>query len=216
MHDPRPALTALPLLPTGTVYGVLMNFPGELAALGESAHQPPYQSPPRAPVLYIKPANTFRTAGSSVTVPAELEAVEVGATVALVLGSGGHVAALRLLADLSEPHGNHFRPPVKARCRDGFLVVGAAVAVDSAPRPDDCVLTLTVDGQPVQNTRFDALVRPPAALLADVTEFMTLHSGDHLMLGCDRPVPLARPGQRVELSCPGLPTLAFTLTRETA
>jgi len=216
MNDPRPALTALPLLPTGTVYGVLMNFPGELTAMGEAAHQPPYLSPPRAPVLYIKPANTFSPPEAAVAVPTELEAVEVGATVALVLGTGGQVAALRLLADVSEPHGNHFRPPVKSRCRDGFLVVGAAVETHAAPRPEGCVLTLAFDGQPVQTIHFDALVRPPATLLADVTEFMTLHTGDHLMLGCDRPVPLARPGQRVELSCPGLPTLAFTLTREAA
>jgi len=40
------------------VYGVLFNFPGELAALGTAVNAAPYLAPPKAPVLYIKPANT--------------------------------------------------------------------------------------------------------------------------------------------------------------
>ena len=49
-------MTPFPM--TGTVYGVLLNFQAERDALGERMSLPPYQAPPRAPVLYIKPANT--------------------------------------------------------------------------------------------------------------------------------------------------------------
>ena len=46
-----------------------------------------------------------------------------------------------------------------------------------------------------------------AQLLADVGEFMTLRAGDVLMLGCDAGRPLARPGDRIEISAPGFETL---------
>ena len=39
------------LVKRGTVYGTLMNFRGELEALGDRMNEPPYQAPPMAPVL---------------------------------------------------------------------------------------------------------------------------------------------------------------------
>ena len=66
--------------------------------------------------------------------------------------------------------------------------------------------------------KFDQLLRSPEQLLADVSEFMTLGAGDVLMLGCDvlneGGRPLARVGDRIELSAPGLGTLANTLVAE--
>ena len=40
----------------------------------------------------------------------------------------------------------------------------------------------------------------PTQLLADVSEFMTLGAGDVLMLGCDVGRPLARAGDRIDIS----------------
>ncbi len=53
-------------------------------------------------------------------------------------------------------------------------------------------------------------------LLADVTAFMTLAHGDVLMLGCDAGRPLARAGDRIEISAPGFETLVNTLVKEQA
>ena len=52
-------------MPTGTVYGTLLNFKTELAAMQPQMNQPPYKAPPQAPVLYIKPANTWSANGAS-------------------------------------------------------------------------------------------------------------------------------------------------------
>lgn len=35
---------------TGTVYGTLLNFRGELEALGDKVNEPPYKAPPKAPL----------------------------------------------------------------------------------------------------------------------------------------------------------------------
>ena len=77
----------------GTVYGTLMNFRGELDALAGKMNEPPYQAPPQAPVLYVKPANTWSENGATIRVPAGAE-VEVGGTVAMVMKSATEVLSL--------------------------------------------------------------------------------------------------------------------------
>lgn len=75
-----------PFLPTGTVYGTLLNFRAEFDSLAAQMPEAPYKGAPKAPVLYVKPANTWSTSGSSIPVPARVHQVEVGATVGLIFG----------------------------------------------------------------------------------------------------------------------------------
>ena len=56
-------------LPTGTVYGVLLNFRAEVEALASQMDQPPYKAPPKAPVLYVKTANTWTPSAGTGTAP---------------------------------------------------------------------------------------------------------------------------------------------------
>src|SRR5664279_647475 len=68
-------------VPTGgTVFGTLLNFRGALAALGDAINAPPYLAPPRAPVLYIKPSNTWIPHGAPIPLPAGVPELERGAT----------------------------------------------------------------------------------------------------------------------------------------
>jgi len=199
----------------GTVYGTLLNFRGELEALGEQVTQPPYKAPPRAPVLYIKPANTWSADGTEIPVPANVPQVEVGATVAMVMKAPGDVAGYVLMNDLSVPHASLFRPPVRFKCLDGFLGVGGRLLARSeAVDPSKFEVEVRVNGELRQTVAFGNLVRGPAQLLADVGEFMTLGAGDVLMLGCDVGRPLAKVGDRIEISAPGMGTLTNTLTAE--
>src|SRR4051812_356787 len=86
--------------------------------------EPPYKAPPHAPVLYIKPANTWSADGAAIVVPSQLPEIEIGATVAMVMKAPGQVAGYVLMNDLSVPHASYFRPPVRFKCFDGFLGVG--------------------------------------------------------------------------------------------
>ncbi len=43
----------------GCVYGAALNFRGLRDLLEPEFHRPPYDRPPSAPVLYIKPRNTW-------------------------------------------------------------------------------------------------------------------------------------------------------------
>ena len=205
------------LVKRGTVYGTLMNFRSELDALGAKMNEPPYKAPPKAPVLYVKPANTWTENGGAIPVPARVPEVAVGATVAMVMKSAREIAGFVLMNDLTIPQPNFYRPPVKFNCLDGFLGIGDRIrARNEAGDPAVFKLEVRINGALVQTVRFSQLVRPADQLLADVSEFMTLGEGDMLMLGCDAERPRARVGDRIEISMPALGTLTNTLVAEAA
>lgn len=214
----------IPWLPQGTVYGTLLNFRREFDLWKPKMSEAPYKAPPKAPVLYIKTANTFAPCGGAVAVQGE---VEVGAALGLVIGEASgqgapvlpNVAGCVLLDDLSLPHASYYRPPMRFRNRDGFLVCGPAMR-PMAEVGDPAVLTLEVrlNEALVQRVPLSALVRDAATLLAEVNGFMTLQPGDVLMLGTDcledGTRPRAKAGDRVEISAPGFAPLTHTLTGE--
>jgi 5-oxopent-3-ene-1,2,5-tricarboxylate decarboxylase/2-hydroxyhepta-2,4-diene-1,7-dioate isomerase len=202
-------------MPTGTVYGVLLNFRAEVEALAPQMSQPPYKAPPQAPVLYVKTANTWSRHGSAIVVPAQVPEVEVGATIGMVIGADSDVEGFVLMNDLSIPHASFFRPPVKFKCVDGFLGIGPAMRdAQEVADPAQFRLEVRIAGELRQSVDFSQTVRSAAQLLAEVGAFMTLAHGDVLMLGCDAGRPLARPGDRIEISAPGFETLLNTLVGE--
>jgi 5-oxopent-3-ene-1,2,5-tricarboxylate decarboxylase/2-hydroxyhepta-2,4-diene-1,7-dioate isomerase len=205
------------LVKRGTVYGTLMNFRGELDALGAAMNAPPYKAPPQAPVLYVKPANTWTENGGTIAIPAHVPEVEVGATVAMMMRSATEVEGYLLMNDVRIPHDSFFRPPVKYNCLDGFLGIGDRVrARNEAGDPAVFKLEVHVNGELKQTVRFAQLVRSADKLLADVSEFMTLGPGDMLMLGCDVGRPRVRVGDRVEIKMPALGTLTNLFVAEAA
>jgi len=209
-------MTPSPFLPTGTVYGTLLNFRAEVEALAPQMTQPPYKAPPKAPVLYVKTANTWSPHGSAITVPASVPEVEIGASIGMVIGAESDIEGFVLMNDLSIPHASFFRPPVKFKCIDGFLGIGPALRdAQEVADPANFRVEVRINGALKQSINFSQLVRPAQQLLADVGEFMTLAHGDVLLLGCDAGRPLARAGDRIEISSPGFETLINTLVQET-
>lgn len=229
---PTPHLTpALPFaLPTGlsatrgTVYGTLLNHRDALAALGEQVHAAPYKAPPKAPVLYIKPRNTWAEPGAAVEVPADAPELEMGATLGLVIGRTAcrvseadalcFVAGYVVMNDISVPHAAVYRPSMRFKCRDGFCPIGPVVPASPSIDPDALTITVAIDGKVVQRNSTTGLIRPVARLLADVTEFMTLHPGDVLAVGVAAGSPRARAGQRVRIAIEGIGQLEHTLLAE--
>ena len=196
----------------GTVYGTLLNHPDALAALGAAVHAAPYKAPPKAPVLYIKPRNTWVGAGDSVIVPAGVEALEVGATLGLVIGRPAcrvseaqalsFVSGYVIVNDVSVPHVSFYRPSLRFKVRDTFCAIGPAR--DAVGSPDTLAIEVAIDGETVHRCSTAGLIRPAARLLAEVSEFMTLVPGDVLCLGVAAGAPRARAGERVSITIEGL------------
>lgn len=199
--------------PRGTVYGTLLNFQREWDLWVPRMTQDPHKAPPQAPVLYVKSANTFSPAGQDLLLQDGVSEVDIGATLGLVMGDGGRVAGGVLLCDWSVPHASYYRPPVKFRCRDGFLALPAQVTpCASLASWAQGQIETRRNGELVQTTRLADLVRPMDQLLADVGEFMTLQPGDVLMVGtdclADGTRPRAKAGDRVEILAPGFGPVA--------
>lgn len=210
---------------SGVVVGALLNDPAQLAALGEAVHQPPHKAPPRAPVLEVKPRHTLAGDGAVVVVPAGESALEVGASLAIVIGRTAcrvaaddamdFVAGYLIAADFSLPLAAHYRPSVRLKARDGFCPLGPQVVpAAQVADPDALTIEVRIGGAVVQRHGTADRVRGVAALIADVTEFMTLQPGDVMLLGRSHGVPLARAGQAVEITVTGLGTLRCTLAAE--
>ncbi len=209
---------------SSTVYGTLLNHREALAALGDQVNVAPYKAPPKAPILYIKPRNTWVQSGDVVAVPSDVHALQIGATLGLVIGRSAckvgvadaldHVAGYVVVNDISVPHDSFYRPSMRFKCRDGFCPIGAYVPRDAVANPDALAVTVTIDGVVVHHTDTGGRVRSVAQLLADVTEFMTLHPGDILSIGVSANAPLAHAGQRVSITIEGVGQLENVLVAE--
>ena len=210
---------------SGTVYTTLLNHRPQLAALGETVHAAPYKAPPQHPVLGVKPRNTLAGDGDALVVPDGFDAVEIGASLGLVVGrTACHVPAEEALSylagyvlvnEVSLPRPNHYRPSVRFMARDGYCPIGAVVVpAANVAMPDALGVRVWIDGVLVQQTTTGDRLRPVAALLAEVTAFMTLQPGDVLTLGVAADAPLARIGQTAVVEIDGLGRLCNPVIAE--
>jgi 5-oxopent-3-ene-1,2,5-tricarboxylate decarboxylase/2-hydroxyhepta-2,4-diene-1,7-dioate isomerase len=213
--DPRTAI--------GTVYGVLLNDCATVARMATQFDAPPYGAPPKAPVLYIKPRNTFGTDGAVVRVPAEPGRIRVDATVGAVIGRTAtrvraadalsFVDGYRIVADVTLPHDSFYRPAVRQRCRDGFCPM-SEVRRDAAFDPSSADVVVSIGANVVHRRSLGDVVRDLPTLIADITAFMTLDAGDVVLLGAPDGAPCAQAGDRVRIDVTGLGSLSFSVDRE--
>ena len=210
----------------GTVYGTLLNHRDALAALGNAVNEPPYKAAPKEPILYIKPRNTWIDAGQPIVVPAGVDAVEIGATLGLVIGRPAcrvseadalsFVAGYVIVNDVSVPHESYYRPSLRFKARDTFCPIGPFVARVRVGSPDALGIVVAIDGETVHRANTAGLIRSTARLIAEVSEFMTLATGDVLSVGVAAGAPRARAGQRVSIAIDGLGRLDNPLISEGA
>ena len=199
----------------GTIYGVVLNDAAERETLGASLGEDPYKAPPAAPVVYIKPRACATGRGAAIPLPEAERELTVSATVALLIGQDAsqvdtasaldHVAAACLALDVSVPFDRYYRPPIAQIARDGFLPLGTLV---QPTLPDEIVTA--IDGEETHRWSLSRLVRSPAQLIADLSQFMTLKAGDLLLVGLPGDAPRATEGQSIAVSATTSENCAFT------
>lgn len=215
MNTSPPEFDVPPYRSSGVVYGVALNDPAAIEALGDAVLAAPYRAAPVAPVLYLKPRNTLGRSGDAIGIPRDAEGLQIGATLGMVIGRTACrvaadaamtvVAGYLLAVDLDLPHRSFHRPGVRLKALDGSCLLGSILLPLHPPAdPSNLPITVSVDQQPVRRFDLQGMHRGPARLLADVTEFMTLRPGDVLLLGTRAEPALARPNQRFTVEAPGL------------
>ncbi len=209
----------------GTLFGVALNYQGLLQSHLQSFTQPPYQKPPVKPVLFIKTPNTRNSHEAPVVFPQGVERLQPGPALGVVIGKRAsrvrleealeHVAGYTIVNEFSLPEDSYYRPAVKAKCRDGFCALGPElVPAAEVADPHALSLELWVNGERVQHNSTANLVRSIPQLIAEISEFMTLHPGDVLITGTPEGRVDVRPGDRVEVQISGLGRLANTIVAE--
>ena len=209
----------------GTLFGVALNYQGLLNQRLAEFEQAPYKKPPVKPVLFIKTPNTRNRHGAPVVYPTGVEHLQPGPALGVVIGKDAsrvsvaqaleHVAGYTIVNEFSLPEDSYYRPAVKAKCRDGFCAIGPQlVPAAQISNPHDLSLELFVNGERVQHNSTANLVRNIPQLIAEISEFMTLHAGDVLITGTPEGRVDVRPGDRVEVQISGLGRLANSIVAE--
>lgn len=196
---------------TGQIYGVVLNDIEELAGLALAFGNKPYSAPPRAPVVYMKPASAIARGPVSVD-----GSVSAAVTLALLFARDAsriadealwdHVGASALAVDLSYPNTDYYRPDIDRRIADGFLALGGW----GAPQLAD-TMTLSIDGDVAHGWTLARLARPVGQLVADLSAFMTLQAGDVLLVGLPGDAPRAQAGQTLIAQSHGFAPVSLTL-----
>ncbi|GAK09030.1 fumarylacetoacetate hydrolase family protein [Geomicrobium sp. JCM 19038] len=202
----------------GTVYGTALNYEGELANLGEKVNEAPYKNPPKAPVLYIKPRNTFCAHKADIPFPEDSDYLQAGAALGIVLKkqatrvpidhAADYIAGFTIVNDVSIPHESMHRPAIKQKARDGFCPIGPwVVDASDVDRADDLNIHVYINDERRQSNSTKNLIRDIHTLLADVTDYMTLYEGDVLLVGTPENPPLFQAGDTVRIDIEGIGSL---------
>jgi 5-oxopent-3-ene-1,2,5-tricarboxylate decarboxylase / 2-hydroxyhepta-2,4-diene-1,7-dioate isomerase len=184
----------------GSVYGVILNDHDSLESLGSSVNDAPYKAAPNAPILYIKPRNTFVKDGAIIVPPEGVSELEIGATLGIEFAYSvanctlenalDGVLGYRVVADLSIPHSSYYRPAIKEKCFDGSCLIGELTLKGQVVNPDALMVTTFVDGKSVHTWKLETLLRNVRQLIVDVSAFITFQEHDLLLVGV--PIGAAR------------------------
>jgi len=205
----------------GAVYGVALHagMPAEVGATASAKGAPSF------PVLFIKPANTFLANGGTVRLPSSMPEVEACPVFAIVFGRDTRsvsaaeafdgVAGYTLAIDLTESGTGMFRPPIREKCRDGFLPIGPyVVAKEAIGSFDELRVGFEVDGEEVSTFALGGTRTLIAKLIEDVSAFMTFRAGDVLLAARAPLAARVQAGSRVAAVSEGLGRLECVLALE--
>lgn len=156
--------------------------------------------------LFLKPPSSLTGDGARILAPEGCR-VEVVPCIAVSFGGGMvHVAADITVPDLLP---TLYRPPVRAKGRDGFLPMGAgqcALSDLSSPLP----WTVSVDAAEVAQGASRGVREMHARILEEAASFMSLGDGDLILVALGPGVE-APPGRSVSVAVSGIGPVTFTV-----
>jgi 5-oxopent-3-ene-1,2,5-tricarboxylate decarboxylase / 2-hydroxyhepta-2,4-diene-1,7-dioate isomerase len=193
-----------------TVYGCLMHHAAEHERLGEMMLAKPYEATPRAPVLYIKPSNTFSAHDAHIHLPQGASSLQVRACLGLFFKPNRQLAGIEYaqsaiefivnaFADYSLPQPNFFRPPVKFNALDGALGLPAQSYAITADALFQLRIETWVNGVCAFSYQSKDWLQPAPEMLKSVSEFIAWEEGDVLLMGAPSEGVVVKAGDEVEL-----------------
>jgi 2-keto-4-pentenoate hydratase/2-oxohepta-3-ene-1,7-dioic acid hydratase in catechol pathway len=222
---PRSAVRLLPPIPDpDKIICIGLNYKEHAAEVGAE--------PPAHPVVFGKYRNALAAADTTVTLPANSTKVDYEAEVAFVVGRQAKdvavddaldfIAGYTLFNDLSardlQGRGPQWMP---GKIFDGAAPCGPALVTPEEAGPADGIaISLTLNGETMQDSTTGDLIFGIPELIADLSSLMTLEPGDIVATGTPPGVGMGRDprvwlggGDEVVVSSPTLGRLATKLVR---
>lgn len=207
----------------GNIFGIALNYKSLYETLKQQFNEKPYVKEPVKPVLFIKTPNTRNQSGQAVIKRAG-EILQAGPAVGIVIGkstsrvkksdANAHIAGYVVINELSLPEESYYRPAIKAKCQDGFCVLGNAVAKDQVTDVDHLELRVYVNGELKQTGNTSDWIRSPEQIIEEISDYMPLAEGDIIITG----TPLGRVdlqhGDVVRVEVDQLGAIENTITEE--
>ena len=186
-------------LPVGKAICVGRNYAGHAKEMGAEV--------PDEPILFLKPASSFRSLIDPIELPAFSQDVHHEVEMATLIESrlsnatpaeaqdaiGACGIGLDLTArDLQTALKNKGQPWERAKAFDGACPLSPFVDVAAFPDLQDVDIKLLVNGEVRQSGNTSDMVFPVADLIAHMSQFFTLQPGDVVLTGTPAGVgPLA-------------------------
>lgn len=212
---------AVPVTP-GKIIAVHVAYESRAAQRGRRPSQPSY---------FLKPTSSLAGSGATVERPAGTELLAFEGEIALIIGKPArrvsaetawdHVAAVTASNDLGI---YDYRPAdkgsnVRSKGRDGYTPLGPGL-IDARTITEDQLRVRTwVNGQLVQEdvTEPANMIFPLSQFVADLSQHMTLETGDVILTGTPAGSSVIAPGDTVEVevdapAAPGAPTSGRLIT----
>ncbi|KQZ08813.1 hypothetical protein ASD23_10625 [Agromyces sp. Root1464] len=211
----------------GKIIAVHLNYPSRAAQRGRTPAQPSY---------FLKPASSLAPTGATLERPAGTELLAFEGEIAIVIGEPArrvspadgwqHVASVTAANDfgLYDLRAADKGSNVRSKGGDGFTPIGPVAIPVAGLGEGDWRVRTWVNGQLVQEDTSDTLLFPFGRLIADLSQLMTLETGDVILTGTPAGSSVVLPGDVVEVEvdapdAPGAPStgrLVTTITQGVA
>jgi 2-keto-4-pentenoate hydratase/2-oxohepta-3-ene-1,7-dioic acid hydratase in catechol pathway len=188
---------------------------------------------PKTPVVFAKFGTSVCDPDGAIRRPRVTKELDYEAELGVVIGRGGrhiseeraleHVAGYLNLNDVTARDLQRLDGQwVRGKSCDTFAPMGPAlVTADEVPDPQNLAVRCRVNGQTVQESNTNQMIFTVAHLVAFVSEFTTLETGDVIATGTPpgvgvwkKPPQFLQPGDRVEVEIEGLGVLRNSVEDE--
>lgn len=188
--------------------------------------------PPPHPIVFAKYRNALAAPGATVKLPGNSDKVDYEAEVAFVIGRRAkevaeadaldHVAGYMLFNDLSARDLQGRTPQwMPGKIFDGAAPCGPALVTPEEAGPADAIaISLSLNGETMQDSSTGDLIFSIPELVADLSSLMTLEPGDIIATGTPEGVGMGRQprvwlqdGDEIVIESPTLGRLETTIAR---
>jgi len=186
----------------GKIIAVHLNYPSRAAQRGRTPAQPSY---------FLKPATSLADSGGELERPAGTELLAFEGEIAIVIGEPArrvspadgwrHVASVTAANDFGvyDLRAADKGSNVRSKGGDGFTPIGPRLIPAASVDPDGLRVRTWVNGALVQEDTSGTMLFPFGRLVADLSQLMTLETGDVILTGTPAGSSVVLPGDVVEV-----------------